>query len=424
MRRVYLDHNATTPLDPRVFEAMAPVLRDTFGNASSLHWYGQQARAALDQARGEVAALLSARRRPRSSSPRAARRRTTWRCAAWPAPPGSRGARSCTPRWSTMPCSIPRKRAGRGGLARRGRARARGRPLDLDDLAGEARRPHGGWSPSCWPTTRPASSSRSRRSSGWPASAARWSTATPCRRPGSCRWTCARWTSIRSPSPRTRCTGRRAWARSTSGATRACALGPRRLAGAEPARRHRERRRHRGAWAARPRSPATSWRRRRPALEALRDALEGRLLREAGATPQRRRPAGAEHCQPVVRGDRGREPADGARPGRRRGLHRRRLRRRRRRAVARAARDGPAARARAGVAALLARPLHDRRGRRLRRSAVVQAASRQRLAAPSTLQAFTAAEDTEDTATIIVSASSVFSALMRSGRAGTCSSAW
>jgi len=60
MRRVYLDHNATTPLDPRVFEAMAPVLRDTFGNASSLHWFGQQARAALDQARADVAALLSA----------------------------------------------------------------------------------------------------------------------------------------------------------------------------------------------------------------------------------------------------------------------------------------------------------------------------------------------------------------------------
>ncbi len=58
--RIYLDHNATTPLDPRVFEAMAPVLRDTFGNASSLHWYGQQARAALDRARGEVAALLGA----------------------------------------------------------------------------------------------------------------------------------------------------------------------------------------------------------------------------------------------------------------------------------------------------------------------------------------------------------------------------
>jgi cysteine desulfurase len=60
VQRIYLDHNATTPLDPRVFEAMAPVLRDTFGNASSLHWYGQQARAALDGARAEVAALLNA----------------------------------------------------------------------------------------------------------------------------------------------------------------------------------------------------------------------------------------------------------------------------------------------------------------------------------------------------------------------------
>jgi cysteine desulfurase len=58
VQRIYLDHNATTPLDPRVLEAMVPVLRDTFGNASSIHWYGQQARAALDRARGEVAALL------------------------------------------------------------------------------------------------------------------------------------------------------------------------------------------------------------------------------------------------------------------------------------------------------------------------------------------------------------------------------
>ncbi|MET0552096.1 MAG: cysteine desulfurase family protein [Vicinamibacteria bacterium] len=60
MPRIYLDHNATTPLDSRVFEAMAPVLRDTFGNASSIHWYGQQARAALDGARAEVAALVGA----------------------------------------------------------------------------------------------------------------------------------------------------------------------------------------------------------------------------------------------------------------------------------------------------------------------------------------------------------------------------
>src|SRR5258708_12840521 len=60
MERVYLDHNATTPLDPRVFEAMVPALRDGFGNPSSQHWFGQQARAALDEARGQVAALIGA----------------------------------------------------------------------------------------------------------------------------------------------------------------------------------------------------------------------------------------------------------------------------------------------------------------------------------------------------------------------------
>jgi cysteine desulfurase len=58
--RIYLDHNATTPVDPRVLEAMLPALREGFGNASSLHWFGQQARAALDQARAEVARLIGA----------------------------------------------------------------------------------------------------------------------------------------------------------------------------------------------------------------------------------------------------------------------------------------------------------------------------------------------------------------------------
>jgi len=60
VERIYLDHNATTPVDPRVLEAMLPVLREGFGNASSLHWFGQQARAALDQARAEVGRLIGA----------------------------------------------------------------------------------------------------------------------------------------------------------------------------------------------------------------------------------------------------------------------------------------------------------------------------------------------------------------------------
>lgn len=60
MQRVYLDCNATTPLDPRVLEAMLPLLRGGFGNASSIHWFGQQARAAVDEARAEVAALVCA----------------------------------------------------------------------------------------------------------------------------------------------------------------------------------------------------------------------------------------------------------------------------------------------------------------------------------------------------------------------------
>ncbi len=61
MQRVYLDCNATTPLDPRVLEAMLPPLRGGFGNASSIHWYGQQARAAVDDAREQVASLIGAR---------------------------------------------------------------------------------------------------------------------------------------------------------------------------------------------------------------------------------------------------------------------------------------------------------------------------------------------------------------------------
>src|SRR5918998_407177 len=61
MRRVYLDNSATTPVDPRVVEAMLPYLMEKYGNASSVHFFGQEARAAVDRARREVAALVGAR---------------------------------------------------------------------------------------------------------------------------------------------------------------------------------------------------------------------------------------------------------------------------------------------------------------------------------------------------------------------------
>ena len=58
--RIYLDYNATTPLDPAVVEAMLPFLREHFGNPSSTHAYGKAAHAAVDLARQQVAALLGA----------------------------------------------------------------------------------------------------------------------------------------------------------------------------------------------------------------------------------------------------------------------------------------------------------------------------------------------------------------------------
>ncbi|MCL5005126.1 MAG: cysteine desulfurase NifS [Acidobacteria bacterium] len=61
MRRVYLDNNATTPVAPEVYEAMKPYFLDDFGNASSIHWYGQRAKAALELSREQVARLLNAR---------------------------------------------------------------------------------------------------------------------------------------------------------------------------------------------------------------------------------------------------------------------------------------------------------------------------------------------------------------------------
>jgi cysteine desulfurase len=60
-RKVYLDHSATTPIDARVLEAMLPYLTNKFGNPSSVHFFGQEARAAVDRARRGVATFIGAR---------------------------------------------------------------------------------------------------------------------------------------------------------------------------------------------------------------------------------------------------------------------------------------------------------------------------------------------------------------------------
>ena len=59
-RKVYLDHNATTPVAPEVLEAMVPCLGQVYGNASSIHCFGQEARKTLETARGQLAALMGA----------------------------------------------------------------------------------------------------------------------------------------------------------------------------------------------------------------------------------------------------------------------------------------------------------------------------------------------------------------------------
>lgn len=96
MHRIYLDYNATTPLDPNVFEAMLPYLREHYGNPSSGHWFGAQAKAAVEHAREQVAALLGTDRR-RSSSPAVAVSPTIGLSGASLRPTGIKGTISSPP---------------------------------------------------------------------------------------------------------------------------------------------------------------------------------------------------------------------------------------------------------------------------------------------------------------------------------------
>jgi cysteine desulfurase len=59
-RRIYLDHNATTPVHPEVLEAMLPYYKDKFGNPSSIHSFGREAKVALEESREQVAKFINA----------------------------------------------------------------------------------------------------------------------------------------------------------------------------------------------------------------------------------------------------------------------------------------------------------------------------------------------------------------------------
>ena len=63
MRKIYMDHNATTPVHPAVLEAMLPYFREIFGNASSVHSFGREARVAMEEARDKIAEFIGAQPR-------------------------------------------------------------------------------------------------------------------------------------------------------------------------------------------------------------------------------------------------------------------------------------------------------------------------------------------------------------------------
>jgi cysteine desulfurase len=108
-RPIYLDYNATTPVDPRVIETILPYLLSHFGNPSSGHHYGAAPAQAVAAARAQVGGLVGAAPR-RSCSPAAARKPTTWLSAARSSPgeappPGPHTSSPSRP--STPPYSPP-----------------------------------------------------------------------------------------------------------------------------------------------------------------------------------------------------------------------------------------------------------------------------------------------------------------------------
>ena len=354
MRRVYLDHNATTPLDPRVLDAMLPFLRDDYGNPSSLHWFGQRARGAVEEARGRVAELLGADPAEivftsgGSESDNAALRGATARAK----PPRSGIVCTAIEHHAVLNTAKALRDEGRPvAIVRVGEGGA----VDLEELAASVSE-----------TTALVSVMLANNETGVlqpVAEAARLAHArgalVHCDAvQGAGKVVVDVRDPRRRPADPLRAQGLRPEGRGVPlRAARHAAGGVRegRRTGAQPAGRHGERggrRRLRRGGGPRAREPAG---RRGPRRGAARPA-RGAPARDTRCPAQRRGPPGAEHHQRVVRGGRGGGADDRPRPGRDRGLDGRRLCRGRRRALARAASDGPPARAGRVLATPLARP--------------------------------------------------------------------
>lgn len=78
MDRIYFDNAATTAIDPEVFDAMVPYMREHYGNPSAIHAFGREYRTALERSRRQVAALLNCAPGEIDLSPVAVPKRTTW----------------------------------------------------------------------------------------------------------------------------------------------------------------------------------------------------------------------------------------------------------------------------------------------------------------------------------------------------------
>ncbi len=165
MQRFYFDHNATTPCRPEVLETMVPCLGQVYGNASSIHHFGQGAKQRLETARRQVAALIHADPTRSGVHRAAAPKPTIWRSSAWCAATAAR-RHVITTAIEHPAVLMPAKQLEREGVDGDLRARRRERRRESGRRPPRAPARDGARSPSCTRTTNSARSSRSPRSRG------------------------------------------------------------------------------------------------------------------------------------------------------------------------------------------------------------------------------------------------------------------